>query len=134
MKDKPQDKPLQKSCICFFDIDDTLTCQGSLQLVNHCKQKQCDMAIVTARPGPHFEVEGVTDQFHAKHKFYNPFSWVSTPLSVANTKVDQMMSVSEDYDKILFFDDNLTNIQQAQKQKKIEAYHIKQCSIDIPIN
>jgi len=128
-------------CLCAFDIDDTLTCDDAKQMVQRCQDSNCDLAVVTARNTWNdyryvdSEVEATFRQqgapYHylldrrAAMKAHNTDDLFT---AIARTKTMQLKELRDKggYDRVLFFDDQLLNVQEAQRAG-FETMHIRGC-------
>ncbi len=128
------------SCLCAFDIDDTLTCPKSNEAVEACKQLDCDLAIVTARPAPSFQrvAHDVAAQFINEDA---PYRFLPDPAqalrnhntgsltdAIALTKAQQLREI-RNHDIVLFFDDVQENV-LAARGAGVTAMHVDKCDID----
>ena len=132
---------MSDSCLCAFDIDDTLTCPKALGAVQACTEDLgCDIAIVTARPkhtfcGVHPAVASIFQNRQA------PFKYLPDPLvpmqdygvdltqAIAMKKKEQLEELRGQNSVVLFFDDVAENVSTAQKAG-FTATHVECCNLD----
>lgn len=120
------------SCVCAFDLDDTITCgiERAANVIKHCKDLGCKLAINTARPGRSYSdlnLQGLglkIEDFESD--FYNgsPFqcSFTDTKCfvdAIANTKVDHLHTLSIKWGieprRVILFDDQIANVEKARQ-------------------
>lgn len=112
------------SCVCMFDLDDTITCNKEIakNAINHCKKMNCKVGINTARQIPYIaDIDlnylGLTSDdlelFYLGPK-------IMTANNIAEQKVNALNDVYNKFNgiipknKIILFDDNFTNISTAK--------------------
>ncbi len=139
------EKPIalgDRGCVCAFDLDHTLTCglEQAANAVKTCKDHNCKIAIVTARPTPWYsdiklrelgldEADFIDDFYHGE-KFKCSFtSRDCLENAVSSTKVKHLRTLAEKYsvepERIILFDDQHPNVQAAFDAgfKAIHANH-----------
>ena len=136
--------------VCAFDLDDTITCgiEQAKIAINTCKKNNYKIAIITARPQQYYsdikldalgliEEDFIDDFYHGdKHEcsFIDKNCLMD---SIAETKVKQLYELSKKYNldpsKIIFFDDQLKNIENA-KINGFYTVHANNPSCGLPID
>jgi hypothetical protein len=142
------EKPYSETtCICVFDLDHTLTCgyDRASVAVNLCKERNCKIAINTARPIPYYKDIKLEKLGLKKSDFKDDFyhgefleGLVSTMThgqlskTIADTKIKHLKTIQEKYQildpkRIILFDDVLKNVEDAKKNgfSGIHANHPK---------
>ena len=133
LKDRPSNKYL-----FAFDIDNTLTCRDSKSVIEMVrKRSDCDIALVTARPVWPVDIDIRTvrninlPSENNVTTCYRPFE---SRDSVEKVKLDQLLKISKDYDRVFFFDDmyrTINHIDTYLKQNNIDnitTYYIPRCN------
>ena len=110
----------EKNCVCVFDIDHTINVGNPQPFINLCLEKNCRLAINTARPQKYIkdvpiEKMGFQDPYYSDSDFYwNPKSYSQTSIEIANTKANYMKIIENKYkipnNCIVLLDDNEYNI------------------------
>lgn len=145
-----------KTCACVFDIDNTITCGFSraLNAVNECKKRNCVIALNTARiltdPTTDSKIDlkkiyedldlnklGLKEEDFHDDVYYG--TWLknasyttneSLMKDISETKTKHLETIQKKYnlskDRIILFDDNLYNIEDAKKNgfSVIHANHV----------
>ena len=129
--------------ICFFDIDQTLTCnrRGADVCPNHkhmlraaeaCSARGYVNMAVTARTAPSLDgiAQELLDHLHFKKIYYYDAAGARTPGSVAATKVRQVGQALREQKvpatRAVFVDDNETNCNAMQKRNpRMGVVHVK---------
>lgn len=78
------------------------------------------IAIVSARMVPvlwgvHPTVRHALDRARIREFMYNPWSPISTNQQVADKKASQLLRLKAQYEKVVFFDDKLSNVLAARR-------------------
>jgi len=124
---------INKQFICAFDIDNTLTCgiQQAAKAISACKEYGAKIAIITARPTPWYsdlnlkdlgltESDFIDDFYHGEEFNCSFTDKDCFEKSISSTKVKHLKMLVEKYNteanRIIFFDDQYSNIQAAIKE------------------
>lgn len=119
MRDTPRKKASFSPCGCVFDIDDTITCGSPEKAVSLCRERGCAIGINTARPVPWADDVNLTQMgFPVNVVNLEDFVYNSSGTDIVKHKVEglkkfqQKWNISSPKD-VLFFDDNLANLEGA---------------------
>ncbi len=114
------------TCLCAFDIDQTLTCgDPAAEAARRCRDLGCATAIVTARPAPVLVgiPDNVLDAVLPLARFeYNPRSLFQDEAERAATKAVQLGGLAAEYDHVMFFDDLPANVTAAKQQLPVDGF------------
>lgn len=113
--------PPPPPCGCVFDIDDTLTCGDPTTVIRMCKDNGCILGLNTARNRPYALDVPLKEQgfppnvLNSEDFVYNPNPTLENvmPTKVAGLRAFQYKWKIDSPSKILFFDDNFSNIEGA---------------------
>jgi len=133
INEKKIDKFSETSCVCCFDLDNTITCglDNAKTAIKECKKRNCKLAINTARTSPFIgdlqlksldlekkDIEN--DIYYGDWDKKNiTFSDQYFAQEIANTKLNHLTTLKDKYsvpkNRIILFDDVKTNIDTAKE-------------------
>ena len=124
-------------CGCVFDIDGTITCGNPVEL---CKKMGCVIGINTARPAPWADDISLKNLgfpenvLNLEDFVYNP-----SGRDIVKQKVDGLLNFQQKWKirspkDVLFFDDNLANLEGAAQAgfSTVQCSTLEGCGISEP--